>query len=50
MISSGSQEEHDETCLKDHFQLMRNELAKTKEELTASKINVNAIKEEVQVL
>ena len=48
MINSSGQEEHDETCMKDHFQLMRSDLVKTKEQLTAAKVNATTIKEEVQ--
>ena len=40
MILSGSQGEHDDTCMKEHFQLMRNELVKTKEELIDLKLQV----------
>ena len=39
-ILTGAQDEHDEACMKEHFQLMRNELAHTKEELVDLKLQV----------
>lgn len=39
-ILIGSQDEHDEVFMKEHFQLMRNELANTKEELQDLKLQV----------
>ena len=39
-ILIGGQDEHDEACMKEHFQLMRNELAHTKEELVDLKLQV----------
>ena len=39
-ILNGAQDEHDEACMKEHFQLMRNELAHTKEELVDLKLKV----------
>lgn len=40
MILSGSQGEHDDACMKEHFQLMRDELVKAKEELVDLKLQV----------
>ena len=40
-IVTGGQDEHDEACMKEHFQLMRNELAHTKEELVDLKLQVD---------
>jgi len=40
MILSGGQGDHDDVCMKEHFQLMRNELVKTKEELVDLKLQV----------
>ena len=39
-ILNGSQDEHDDACMKEHFHLMRNELAQTKEELQDLKLRV----------
>ena len=39
-ILTGGQDEHDEACMKEHFQLMRNELAHTKEEILDLKLQV----------
>ena len=39
-ILIGTQNEHDEACMKDHFQLMRNELAHTKEEILDLKLQI----------
>lgn len=39
-ILNGGQDEHEESCMKEHFQLMRNELAQTKEELLDLKLHV----------
>ena len=39
-IFTGTQDEHDEVCMKEHFQMMRNELAQAKEELVDLKLRV----------
>ena len=39
-ILTDAQDEHDEACMKEHFQLMRNELAHTKEEIVDLKLQV----------
>ena len=39
-ILNGAQDEHDEACMKEHFHLMRNELAHTTEELVDLKLKV----------
>ena len=39
-ILIGTQDEHDEVCMKEHFQMMRNELAYTKEEILDLKLQI----------
>ena len=39
-ILTGTQDEHDEATMKEHFQMMRNELAQAKEELVDLKLRV----------
>ena len=39
-ILTGAQDEHDDACMKEHFQLMRNELSHAKEELVDLKLQV----------
>ena len=41
MLASQEQDEHDEACMKEHFQLMSNELVFAKEELADAKLKVN---------
>ena len=47
MLASEEQDEHDEACMKEHFQLMSNELVSTKGELADVKLRVNKAAEQV---
>ena len=41
MLTSEDQDEHDEACMKEHFQLMSKELVVAKEELMDAKLKMN---------
>ena len=45
MLTSEDQDEHDEACMKEHFQLMSKELVVAKEELMDAKLRMNRTKQ-----